>query len=135
MKPPIGVGVGCLVWKDGNFLLQQRRNAHGDGTWAPPGGHLEFGESWEECAAREVFEETGMKIRNIRLIAVMNDIFEAEHKHYITILMESDWQSGEPTITEPDKCSQQAWFTYKNMPEPLFLPWTKLRQIKPELYV
>jgi 8-oxo-dGTP diphosphatase len=83
MQSIVGAGVGCLVWRNGKFLLHQRRNAHGDGTWAPPGGHLEFGESWEECAAREVFEETGMRIKNTRLITVSNDVFEAEHKHYI----------------------------------------------------
>ena len=49
------VGVGVIVVKEGKVLLQRRRGAHGEGTWGFPGGHLEFKESWEECAKRETF--------------------------------------------------------------------------------
>ena len=52
------VGVGVFVFKDGKTLLGKRKNAHGDGTWNPPGGHLEFNESIEQCAQREVLENT-----------------------------------------------------------------------------
>lgn len=62
-RPQIGVGV--FVIKDGKFLMGQRRGSHGEGTWSVPGGHLEFGESPESTALREVFEETSLKIANI----------------------------------------------------------------------
>jgi 8-oxo-dGTP diphosphatase len=135
MNPNVRVGIACFVWRDGKFLAHQRLGSHGTGDWAIPGGHLEFGESWEECAAREVFEETEMMIKDIRLLATTNDIFTAENKHYITIWMESDWESGEPTIMEPDKCAAQAWCTFHDLPEPLFLPWEQLRKAKPELFM
>jgi len=45
-RPYIGVGV-CVV-KDGKVLLGKRQNAHGDGCWCFPGGHLEFKESIEK---------------------------------------------------------------------------------------
>ncbi len=134
MDSIVRVGVACFIWKDGKFLVASRRNAHGDGTWALPGGHLEFHESWAECAAREVMEETGMRIKDLRFLAATNDIFESENKHYVTIWMESDWESGEPSIMEPDKCTEQIWSTFKDLPEPLFLPWIQLRQVKPELF-
>lgn len=136
--PIVRVGIGCFVWKDGKFLMQQRFGAHGEGTWSVPGGHLEFGESWEECAAREVFEETGMKIHNARLLAVTNDIFSAKDKdkHYVTIWITSDWLEGEPTITEPEKCKAQAWHNFSSLPLPLFEPcWANLRAAKPELFI
>lgn len=41
------VGVGVLIVDGNKILLGKRKNAHGDGCWAPPGGHLEFGESWQ----------------------------------------------------------------------------------------
>jgi len=46
------VGVGTMIWRDGRILLGQRRAAHGAETWGWCGGHLEFGETLEACAAR-----------------------------------------------------------------------------------
>ena len=81
------VGIGVFVFKDGKILLGKRRNAHGEGSWSLPGGHLEFNEELEDCAQREVMEEAGIKIKNIRLSTITNDKFEKEGKHYITIFM------------------------------------------------
>lgn len=120
------VGVGVFVVKDGKFLMGQRRGSHGEGTWSVPGGHLEFGESPETTASREVFEETGLKIANIAFLAMTNDIFRQEQKHYVTLWMQSDWESGDPMITEPDKFIDQGWFDLETLPSPLFLPWEQL---------
>ena len=48
------VGLGVLVLRDDKVLIGQRLNSLGAGEYALPGGHLEFGEELEECAAREV---------------------------------------------------------------------------------
>ncbi len=77
---------------------------------------MEFGESLEETAAREVQEETGLKITNVRFGAVTNDIFTEEDKHYVTVWMISDWQSGEAQILEPDKFVSQKWITFDELP-------------------
>ena len=69
------VGVGVIIVKEGKILLGERKNAHGEGTWCPPSGHLELGESYEECAKRETFEETGLQIKNLQFITATNDIF------------------------------------------------------------
>lgn len=119
-RPKVGVGV-CVV-KDGKVLLGQRLNAHGDGTWSFPGGHLEFGESFEDCAKREVVEETSIGISEPTLITCTNDIFKKENKHYITIYMKADWISGKPQAVEPDKMVEWEWFEWDNLPSPLFLP-------------
>ncbi len=116
------VGIAAIVIKDGRVLMHQRKNAHGDGTWSFPGGHLEFGESWEECAKRETLEEAGIGIVNVRFGTVTNDIFEKEGKHYITIFMLADWKSGEPVVMEPDKCDGWEWVEWGRMPSPRFLP-------------
>lgn len=120
------VGVGVFVFKDGKFLMGQRRNAHGDGSWSVPGGHLEFGESWHETAQREVLEETGLKITNLRFGGVTNDYFPDEQKHYVTIWMLSDHLEGEPEIIEPDKYVELCWCDFDTLPQPLFLPWNQL---------
>lgn len=133
-KPEVRVGVAVFVYKDGKFLVAQRRNSHGHSTWSIPGGHLEVNESIEDCAAREVLEETGMRVKNIRFLAITNDIF-SEGKHYVSIWMTSDWESGEPIITEPEKCTAQMWCTIDTLPSPLFEPcWQNLRKSAPQLF-
>jgi 8-oxo-dGTP diphosphatase len=133
MYPKVGVGV--FVWKDDKFIMGQRFGAHGAGTWSIPGGHLEFSESWEECAKREVMEETGLKIKNVRFLAATNDFFPDDGKHYVTIWVFSDWASGKPRIMEPDKLVKLAWQTFQTLPTPLFDPcWKNLRAAQPALF-
>lgn len=72
------VGVGVIVVKNGEILLGKRKGMHGKDSWCFPGGHLEYGESWKECAIREIKEETGIDISNLRFGAVTNDIFRKE---------------------------------------------------------
>lgn len=120
------VGLGVIVIKDGKVLLGKRKNAHGEGTWCFPGGHLEFGESWEACARREVAEEAGINIKDLKFLTATNDIFEQEEKHYITIIMISQYDSGEVKIMEPEKCEGWEWFDWEALPSPLFLPTQNL---------
>lgn len=56
------VGVGVIVIKNNKVLLGKRKNSHGQGTWCFPGGHLEFNESWKNCAIRETKEETDVNV-------------------------------------------------------------------------
>ncbi len=118
--------MAVFVVRDGRFLMGRRCNAHGDGTWSLPGGHLEFGESFEETARREVKEETGLSIGEIQFGAVTNDYFESDSRHYVTIWMLASYAGGTATILEPDKCAELGWFDLANLPSPLFLPWTQL---------
>lgn len=120
MRPLIGVAV--IVKKDRRVLLGRRRNSHGAGTWQFPGGHLEYGESIEACARREVYEETGVKIKNIRIGPFTNDIFEREEKHYVTLFVIADYDTGEAVVREPEKCDAWEWFRWPDLPEPRFLP-------------
>lgn len=125
-NPNVRVGVGVFVFKDGKFLVQKRQGSHDAGTWSLPGGHLEFGESFEETARREVKEESDLNIKNVRFAAVTNDHFVDEHKHYVTVWVMSDWESGEVKNMEPKKCTAQEWHTFDDLPEPLFFAWKQL---------
>jgi 8-oxo-dGTP diphosphatase len=132
-----GIGVAVAIWRDGKFLMYQRRGSLGDGTWSIPGGHIEMGESLEDAVAREVLEEVGVKLENIRFLAVTNDIFPEHEKHYVSLWFEADLPEGqEPRILEPDKISDLRWATFSTLPEPLFEPcWANLRKAKPELFL
>ncbi|MBI5654370.1 NUDIX domain-containing protein [Candidatus Uhrbacteria bacterium] len=120
------VGVGVWIVKDGKVLLGKRKNAHGNESWAAPGGHLEWFESPEECALREVAEEAGIEIVNLRSMTFTNDVFLDEDKHYITLAVVADYVSGEPQVLEPDKCERWEWFSWDELPEPRFLPLENL---------
>ncbi len=122
------VGIGVFVIKDNKILMGKRLNAHGEGTWCFPGGHLEFFESFEDCAKREVMEETGLTIKDVVFLTVTNDIFEKENKHYVTIFLKSKYAGGDVTNLEPDKCSEWKWCSWDDLPEPLFLPIENLRK-------
>lgn len=129
------VGVAVFIWRDGKIILFERRGSHGHGRWSVPGGHLEFGETWEDCARREAMEELGVEIKNLRFLAVTNDIFPEEEKHYISIWMEADWAANEPESKEPEKVIGVGWHSLNDLPAPLFEPcWQNLRKIKPELF-
>ena len=119
------VGLAVIVTKDDRVLVGRRKSkSHGHGTWHMPGGHLEFGESFEECARREVKEETGVEIKNVRFLTATNDVFEKEGKHYITIWMLAEWKAGEPKTMEPEKCEGWEWKSWEEIEKlkPLFLP-------------
>lgn len=133
--PNVRVGVAVFIRKDGKFLMLRRLGSHGAGSWSVPGGNLEFGESLEACARREVSEETNLQIKNIRFLAQTNDQFKDEGKHYLTIWVTSDWADGAPAIMEPTKCTEQRWCDFQSLPEPLFEPcWSNLRTDQPTLF-
>ena len=113
------VGVGVMILKDGKVLLGVRKGAHGADTWQFPGGHLEHLESVFDCAKREVLEESGLKITNLRHDFTAN--FRAlAPKHYLHIGITADWESGEPMNLEPDKCESWGWYSFDSIPQPLF---------------
>jgi len=120
------VGLGVIIKKDGRVLLGKRKGAHGEGSWAFPGGHLEFGETSEVCARREIAEEVGIEIENIRPATFTNDFFEKEHKHYVTVFVTADYAAGDVKVLEPDKCEEWGWFEWSALPAPLFVPLKNL---------
>ena len=120
------VGVGVVIRRGRDVLLIRRSGVHGDGTWSTPGGHLDWGESPEECARREAEEETGVQVGNIRFRAVTNDVFEPEGRHYLTVWMEGDHFGGEPRANAKYEMSEVGWFDWDALPPKLFLPLSNL---------
>ena len=126
MQKAPSVGVGIIITKGEEVLLLKRKNVHGAGSWSTPGGHLEFGESLEECAIRETKEETGVSITDVKFRALTNDVFEESGKHYITIWMQGKYSSGKAVINAAYEMSDIDWFTWDSLPKPLFLSFDNL---------
>ncbi|KAF9889229.1 subunit of tubulin prefoldin [Aspergillus nanangensis] len=116
MNPRLGVGV--FVFNNrGQFILGKRQGSHGSGTWALPGGHLEFGESFEDCGSREVLEETDLTVHNMHYLTATNDVMEAENKHYVTIFVGCHLtdEPKQPQIMEPEKCAEWQWVSLEEV--------------------
>lgn len=113
------VGVGVMILKAGKTLLAKRKGSHGSGEYSFPGGHLEYMESFEECARREVKEEAGIEITNVRFLFLSN-VRKYAPKHYAHIGLVADYKSGEPKVLEPEKSEKWGWYALDQLPKPIF---------------
>ncbi len=113
------ISVMVMILKEGKILLGKRKGSHGEGQFASPGGHLEYMESFSDCALREIKEECGIEVHNIKFLFVAN-IKEYTPKHYCRIGLIAEWKNGEPKLLEPDKCDSWDWYGLDNLPSPLF---------------
>lgn len=132
-KKRVGAGFGVMVLnKESKVLLGKRHDdavkadsaLRGEGTWTMPGGKLEWGESFEDGAIREVKEETGLVIKNPKVISIHNS--KNDHAHFVTIgLLVTEFE-GEPKVMEPDEIVKWQWFGMDELPLPMFFPSTKV---------
>lgn len=113
------VGLGVIIVRNGKVLLGKRKNSYDGSTWSFPGGHLGFGESFEQAAKREVLEETGLEIDELELVSISNDI--AYGRHYVTLGLMPLIIKGEVELKEPDKFECWEWFSFDKLPNPLFV--------------
>lgn len=117
-KKEVRIGVGVLVYQKRKILLGKRIGSHDSHTWAPPGGHLDFGETLEQCAIREVFEETGILANRADFAGYTEDFFEKENKHYVTFMFQiALFDDVVPEIREPHKCLEWKFFNLDSLPE------------------
>ncbi len=117
-EPKPQVGVGVVFVRDGRVFLAKREGSHGENTWASAGGHLELGESLEECARREAMEELGVQVGEMRFLCVSNII--AYGKHYLDIEFLGDIGDQTPRFMEQEGFSECGWFPLDSLPQPLF---------------
>ncbi len=105
------VAVGGIIWKGEDVLLIRRAKPPREGEWSLPGGGQEVGETLEEALHREIREETGVEIRIIGLLTVVDGIFHDEdgrvRHHYTLIDYTAEWVSGEPRPGSEEK--DAAW--------------------------
>jgi 8-oxo-dGTP diphosphatase len=114
VPPQVGVGVAAFIfdYSQDTVLLLKRAGSHGAGTWAPPGGWVEAGESLLEAAEREVREEVGMDVEAIQEFGYTEDHFpEGVHDICFSVVCKFDMlgPSG-PRIMEPEKITDLGWF-------------------------
>jgi 8-oxo-dGTP diphosphatase len=129
----VGIGFGVMILDSkGRILLGKRHEDPNKAdsafkvsdVWTMPGGKLDYGESFEEGAKREVKEETGMTLNNPKVICVNQD--KNEYAHFITIGLFSNEYEGYPDVMEPDEITEWKWFELNNLPKNLYFPSAKV---------
>ncbi len=116
------VGIGVIIQNERNEILIGKRKGSHSPFYSIPGGHLENGETFEEAAIKEVFEETGLKIVNPKVICVTNNLrtYRNENKHYISVNLFTRYYEGDLEVREPEKCESWGWYALTNIPQPHF---------------
>ncbi len=111
-----------MIWRDGKILMGRRRGAHGGHTWGWCGGHLETGETFEQSAVREIFEESGLVVdpADLRPLCLHNII--AYGRHYVDVEFWTDASVGDPIVKEASKTTEWRWCRLDALPAPLFEP-------------
>jgi len=108
-----------MIIKRGKILLGKRKNNHANGEYTLPGGHLELLETVKQCARREVMEECGLVIKNLKAQFVSN-VIKYQPKHYVHIGLVAQWHKGKAQVLEPDKFYSWDWYSLDKLPSPLF---------------
>ena len=151
-REKVGVGVGVVVTKgrprvangtvsDFRILVGLRKGSHGAGQWALPGGWLEKGEEFLDCALRELREETGIapsdsdlptrgesKARAAGTLPFVANNTQMDGVHSVTVFVRAT-AVGAPTaeVREPHKCFEWRWHAAADpLPEPVFPPLAAL---------
>jgi len=109
--------------REDQVLLQRRQNTgYMDGMWvAGAAGHIELGETAAAAAIREAAEELGVRLDPVGLRAAT--IMQRTDGTADPVEQRADWfftatrWTGEPSVTEPDKCDAVAWFDLTALPD------------------
>jgi 8-oxo-dGTP diphosphatase len=116
----VRIGVNVFVIENGKLLWGNRIGK--TSGWCLPGGKFEFGESLTGGAARELEEETGIKVKeeDLEFIQLINEPEPEKDSHYIHInFLAKKWE-GEPRVTEPEAFAEWRWFDLETPPDDIF---------------
>jgi ADP-ribose pyrophosphatase YjhB (NUDIX family) len=124
------VGVGVVVRRGDRVLLVRRSKPPRQGEWSIPGGAIDLGETTEQAAAREVLEETGLRVTPTRLLTTVDAIQrDAQGKvafHYVLIDFLAVADDDQVAVAGDDVDAVQ-WATLDEAVS--LLPWQKTRDL------
>jgi len=122
-KVRVRVGVIIILEKEKGYeVLLVRHLKDGRSYWLLPGGGLKFGETIEECAKRELLEETSLKIEFGDLVFVVESIYPDRTKHVVNLIYRAFLKSnnlkvgGDPRVVEAKFVKVEDLEKYKIFP-------------------
>lgn len=120
--PRPAVTADCVVITKGNepkVLLIQRGNEPFKGQWAFPGGFMNMDETTEQCAIRELEEETGLKISKIKQIGAYSKVDRDPRGRTVTVAYLAIIDKPE-AVKGLDDAAKAQWFPISNLPKLAF---------------
>ena len=116
-RPKIGLAIFVLDSTQNKILIGKRIKER---LFGLPGGKLEYGESFEECANRELLEETNLNIEESRFnySCSFNCIQREIDYHWVEIIMICQVTNEEEKTmknNEPDKCEEWEWVSFEEL--------------------
>ena len=106
----------ALIEKDGRYLTTKRAsvNDYMPGLWDIPGGTVDAGETMEQALAREVMEETGLRVAIIRPLAIYTNTTSLPERQYFQATYLCRYESGEIKLN-PEEHDEFAWLSLEEI--------------------
>lgn len=108
--PRLSPAMMALVWREGELLLA-RAPHFSPGMYSALAGFVEAGESLEDCVQREVLEETGVSVTDLRYYGSQSWPFP----HSLMVAYTARWAGGE-IVPQPDEIEDAQWFALDALP-------------------
>lgn len=108
--PRVTPAMMALVWRPGELLLA-RSPHYAPGMYSALAGFVEAGESLEECVVREVHEEVGVHVKNLRYFGSQSWPFP----HSLMVAYTAQWDGGE-IVPQAGEIEDAAWFAFDALP-------------------
>lgn len=119
----LGVSAGAMIFNNKGelFLSKRSQGAKNErGCWETPGGSVDFGETLEQAAKREIKEEYGVDIEIIEQFPTTDHVIPNENQHWVaTTFLAKVKDEQTPKIMESHKCDEIGWFPLNRLPQPL----------------
>ena len=116
----LNFAVGIIFNSEGKILLQKRGDSQ---KWGLPGGAVELDESFDETVQREVFEETGLKIKIKKLLGVYSGkkyqeiIKNCDEYQPVVVAFYAEVIEGEQKLTDNDETLSLKYYSKDQLPE------------------
>ena len=104
-----------IVTGDSQMVLIKRGKEPFKGSYALPGGFINYGETLEQCVVREVQEETGLKTENLGLVGVYSAPDRDPRGHVVTAVYHLRPKGG--TLMGGDDAAEAGWFPLDKLPK------------------